>query len=250
MDKIRVSVVSYLNSQVFIYGLEHGEVADEIILYKDIPSVCAQRLIEREADIGLVPVAILPQLPGHEIITDTCIGTNGKVNSVMLYSDLPIGEVKQVMLDFHSRTSVALVQILAKNYWKINPQFIAAQEGFIDRIGGGTAAVVIGDRTFTMGNKFKYVYDLADAWTNFTGLPFVFACWVANKNTPVEFIKKFERSLQMGLDHKNLIIDQFEHLNNAHFNVRDYLEKNIEYALDKEKIKGMELFLSYLPNIS
>jgi chorismate dehydratase len=246
VNKIKVSVVSYLNSQVFIRGLEGNVISNEIDLFKDIPSVCAQRLISEEADIGLVPVAVIPLLPNHKIITNTCIGAVGKVNSVMLYSQVPLAEIETIMLDFHSRTSVTLVQVLAANYWHIHPQYVRAQDNFISLINGTSAAVIIGDRTFSIGNTYKYSYDLSEAWQSFTNLPFVFACWVAKKNISNLFIEKFEQALQEGLLQKNEVIQAYNHLNNDYFNVKNYLENNIQYQLDDEKIKGLNLFLSLM----
>lgn len=245
-NKIKVSVVSYLNSQVFIRGLENNLIRNEIELFKDIPSECARKLISEQADIGLVPVAVIPLLPNHKIITNTCIGAEGKVNSVMLYSQVPLVEIETIMLDYHSRTSVTLVQVLATNYWHINPQFVRAEDDFISLINGTTAAVIIGDRTFSIGNTYKYSYDLSEAWQSYTSLPFVFACWVAKKNINDSLIEKFELALQEGLLQKDEVIQSYNHLNSDFFNVKHYLENNIRYQLDDKKIKGLNLFLSLM----
>ncbi|MBA3972463.1 MAG: menaquinone biosynthesis protein, partial [Bacteroidetes bacterium] len=177
MQKIKISVVSYLNSKPFIYGLKHSSLMDQIDLELDIPAVCAQKLKERKVDIGLVPIAILPELTEKYIISDYCIGAVGKVASVMLYSDVPLEEIKFVLLDYQSRTSVALVKVLAKKFWKIKPEWINAGVDYENKISGSMAAVIIGDRTFGLNDKYRYAYDLAEEWQKFTGLPFVFACW-------------------------------------------------------------------------
>src|ERR1039458_6553628 len=105
IDKIKISVVSYLNSKPFIYGLQHSTFLNEIDLQLDIPSVCAQKLIDGQVDIGLIPVAALPQLKDPYIITDYCIGAEGKVASVMLYSNVPLHEITAILLDYQSKTS-------------------------------------------------------------------------------------------------------------------------------------------------
>src|SRR6185369_11597556 len=115
----------------------------------------------------------------HHIISDYCIGADGDVGSVLLLSDVPMSEIKNVLLDYQSRTSVTLAQVLADKYWRIKPRWTDAKENYERDIKGTTAGVVIGDRTFALKNKFKYTYDLSGEWKIFTGLPFVFACWVA-----------------------------------------------------------------------
>jgi len=245
-EKVRVSMVGYLNAVPFIYGIEHHKVNKKILISKDIPSECARKLLNNEADIGLVPVAVIPQLKGFEIIGKTCIGAIGKVASVLLCSDVPLPEIKNIFLDFHSRTSVALVQVLSKNYWKIKPEFIAAPIHFIDEIKDTTAGIIIGDRTFNLKREFKYTYDLSEEWYQFTGLPFVFAVWVARKGLNVELLKDFEEALQYGLNKKQIVIDECQHVFLDSFDVANYLNNSIQYKLDDEKRRGMALFLNYL----
>jgi chorismate dehydratase len=150
MKKIRISAVSYLNSLPFVYGLTHSSLINECDISLDIPSVCAEKLINGTVDIGLIPVAAIPQVPNATIISDYCIGANGEVKTVCLFSEVPLNEIKTILLDYQSRTSVLLVKILAKEFWKINPEFINAEAGFEQKIKGTTAGVVIGDRTFEL----------------------------------------------------------------------------------------------------
>lgn len=245
-EKILVSVVSYLNAQPFIYGLEHHPIKNQINLFKDIPSECARKLLNNEADIGLVPVAVIPQLKDFEIIGSTCIGALGKVASVLLCSDVPLQEIQKVYLDFHSRTSVTLVQVLGKNYWNINPSFMQAPNDFIDQINGTTAGVIIGDRTFNLQKQYQYIYDLSEEWYKFTGLPFVFAAWLARKGIDATFLNEFENALQMGLQNKQHVIQKFQEIYGHEVDVAHYLNTNIQYVLDEEKRKGMDKFLGWL----
>ncbi len=248
-EKIRVSVVAYLNAQPFIYGLNHHEVRKKIDLTLDIPSECARKLLHDEADIGLVPVAVIPQLKDFEIIGKTCIGAIGKVASVLLCSDVPLNEIEQVFLDFHSRTSVTLVQVLSKHFWKINPDFIQAPDDYIKHIQHKTAGVIIGDRTFNMQKDFNYIYDLSEEWQKFTGLPFVFAAWVGRKGIDTQVLNAFEEALQLGLKEKNKVIKDCQPLFGDSFDVAHYLNTNIQYDLDEEKMKGLELFYEYLKSL-
>jgi len=243
--KYKISAVNYLNSKSFIYGLEHSTIKNSIELQLDIPSVCAEKLQSGKVDIGLVPVAVLPELEEYHIISEYCIGADGEVGSVLLFSDVPLHEIKTILLDNQSRTSVMLVRVLAEKFWNIHPRWMAAKDNFETQIGGSTAGVVIGDRTFTMKNKFQYVIDLASEWKKFTTLPFVFACWVANKNLPSAFIHDFNEALLYGLDHRHEVVLQNQKMFPA-TDLNDYLENKISFSFDSQKKQALDLFLGYM----
>ena len=148
---------------------------DEIELIIDYPANIASHLLHNRIDIGLVPVAIIPSLKEHHIISDYCIGCDGEVASVCLFSDVPLLEIETILLDYQSRTSVALLKILLQEHWKISPKLIAGTTHYEQDISGTTAGLVIGDRAFTQRLQSGYMYDLGSAWKEMTGLPFVFA---------------------------------------------------------------------------
>ncbi|RYE21766.1 MAG: radical SAM protein, partial [Sphingobacteriaceae bacterium] len=104
-DKIRISAVSYTNTKPFIYGLQHNSIQNKIDLSLDTPSDCAQKLIDNQADIGLIPVAAVLSLPYWQIVSDYCIGAIGAVNSVFIFSNCPIEEAEEIQLDPESRSS-------------------------------------------------------------------------------------------------------------------------------------------------
>ncbi|HEY0029987.1 MAG TPA: menaquinone biosynthesis protein [Bacteroidia bacterium] len=250
MQKITISVVAYLNSKPFIYGLQHSTIMNQISLQLDIPSVCAQKVLEAKVDLGLIPVAVLPQLEKKFIISDYCIGAVGKVASVCLYSDVPLNSISSVLLDYQSRTSVTLVKVLAKHFWKINPEWVPAAADYEDQVNGSIAAVIIGDRTFGLENKYKYTYDLAEEWQKFTGLPFVFACWVANKELPEAFVAEFNSALKEGLAARPVLINELKKEARYATDIDLYLNKNIDYDYDSHKKQALELFLSYLTDLN
>ena len=254
MEKIRISAVSYLNSLPFVYGLNHSALKEQWDISLDIPSVCAEKLISGKVDIGLIPVAAISQVTNANIISDYCIGANGKVKTVCLFSEVPLTEIKTILLDYQSRTSVMLVKILAKEYWKINAEFVNAEAGFEQNIKGTTAAVVIGDRAFGLtpspspkgeGSNVLLAYDLSQEWKNFTNLPFVFACWVANKNLPAAFISEFNNALKNGLDNIDKTLEEFPPSIISKAEAKKYLTENISYELDEEKKRAMKLFISF-----
>jgi chorismate dehydratase len=239
MGKIRLSAVSYLNTKPFLYGIQNSQELLQHIseLKTDIPSVCATKLMSGEADLGLIPVAVIPELPSPFIVSDYCIGAEGPVHTVMLYSRKPLNEVKKIYLDYQSKTSVKLVQVLAKDWWKISPEFIPAKIGFENTFE--EAAVVIGDRTFELNGKFPFEYDLSEEWKKMTGLPFVFACWVSNKPLEEEFTIIFNKALKTGIS----AIEEVARINATKgIDLKEYFQKYISYDFTEEKKKALNLF--------
>jgi chorismate dehydratase len=244
VKKIRISAVSYTNTKPFLYGIQHAGILDKIDLSLDMPSDCAQKLIDDKADIGLIPVAATLNLPQWQIVSDYCIGAVGAVNSVFIFSNCDINQVTKIQLDPQSRTSNNLAKVLLKNYWKLSPQLVAGGDDYAQLTDEHTAFVQIGDRTFGRKDQYKYVYDLAEEWQNFTGLPFVFAAWIANKNIPQDFIDEFNQALKYGLDHRADLFKELPQYNN--FDVEDYLMHKIDFPLTDGKKQALYLFLDYI----
>ncbi len=246
---IKVSAVAYLNTKPFIYGLEHHSIKHLIDLSLDIPSVCAAKLIEQKVDIGLIPVAVIHQVPAARIITNKCIGSQGKVRTVNLYSLVPLEQIKKIWIDPESKTSVLLTRVLCRDHWNIDPQWEQAPSDYTEKISGTTAAIVIGDRTFSLQGKFPFVYDLSEAWFEMTGLPFVFACWVTNKELDPEFESSFSEAISFGIEHKENAILEWVQKTSADVNLDKYLKEEIQYELTESRIKALELFLDLSKNI-
>lgn len=241
--KIKVGAVSYLNTKPLVYAFEKGAMVDEMDLVFDYPSKVAQMLINNEIDLGLVPVAVIPQVPNAQIVSSFCIGATNPVASVCLFSKVPIEDIKSIILDYQSRTSVALLKILLKDFWKISPDFIASKSEFESEINGTTAALIIGDRALVQLNNFPFVYDLAEAWQKMTNLPFVFAAWVSNKTLPETFITTFNLSIKNSLAQVDTIIESIDF---PDYDLNIYFKENIDYILDGQKRAGLNLFLSKL----
>lgn len=225
------------------------EEAGKIQLSQDIPSICAEKLISGEADLGLIPVAILPLLGDYHIHGNTCIGSIGKVDSVLLLSDVPLEEIKTIVLDNHSRTSVMLCKLLARDFWKIIPNYVQASTKTLEGVEGTTAGVLIGDRVFDYGSKYKYQYDLSEAWYNWTGLPFVFAVWASVKDLGIS-ISEFETALETGLEKIDEAIAEAKIHYPEHYPIENYLRNRISYRLDSDKLKGLETFLTKLSTLT
>lgn len=242
MEKINVSAVSYLNTRPFLYGLEHSDIRHEINLVKEMPAVVADNLLSGNADIGLVPVAVIPGLPSAQIISDYGIASDGAVASVCIYSQVPMEEITEILLDYQSRTSVALTKILINNFWKVHPAFKPATLGYESSIEGSTAGLIIGDRALQLKKEFSYYFDLGQAWKDYSGLPFIFACWVANRPLPDHFIQAFNAALRYGVNHIPVVAAENKS-NFPNIDVDDYLTKKVQYRLTPEMKSAMAIFM-------
>lgn len=251
MDKIRISAVKYANTYPFIYGLIESGFEKRVILETDHPADCAAKLIDGRVDIGLIPVATLPLLKEYYIISDYCIGANGNVRTVMLLSNCPFNEIESIYLDYRSRSSVNLSKVLAKNSWKREFKWINTSEGFdFTNIGPNEAVVLIGDQCFEYENSFRFKIDLALEWKKFSGLPFVFACWTANKPLDTEFIEEFNKALNLGVKNLDAVVKMFGNSGTITGNVlKTYLTENIDYHFDDEKKRGLKLFLELMQKL-
>jgi chorismate dehydratase len=216
---------------------------NDIDLVIDYPSSIAQQLIDGTIDVGLVPVATIPRLKEFHIVTDYCIGAVQEVASVCLFADEPLQQVKKVLLDYQSRTSVALCRVLLENYWKLHPILEPATADFRNQIHGDTAAVVIGDRAFEQRKQSRYIYDLASTWIDYTGLPFVFAAWIANKPLPEGFITAFNEANGIGFNHLDEVVAAWP---SPDYDLKTYYTQNISYQMDEPKKKGLQRFISEL----
>lgn len=251
MRKFKISAVSYLNTYPFLYGLlQNSYIKDKIEISTDYPSVCAEKLKTNIVDIGLIPVAALNEIPNAKIITDYCIAAYKSVKSVMLFSDVNLNEIDTILLDYQSRTSVKLVQVLASKLWHIKPKWIHAKDGFEKNINKKTAAVVIGDKALNRLEKHKFEYDLSSEWYRLTNLPFVFALWVSNKHIPHNLLNELNKSLNYGIENINDTITFYkDKLSVINFNAKDYLTQNIDYKLNNDKLKAITNFQNYLSKL-
>lgn len=238
-----MGAVSYLNTKPMIHGFEKGMMKDDIELVIDYPTNIAAKLVNDDIDVGLVPVAIIPRLKRFEIISDFCIACDGAVGSVCVFSDLPLEEVDTILLDYQSRSSVGLLRILLKEYWQLSPRLVEAAKGYEGCISGTTAGLVIGDRALSQRLHSKYIYDLGDAWKQLTGLPFVFAAWVSNKQLANGFINSFNEANSFGIKHLEEVI--LEHPFEK-YDLHRYYNDNIIFKPQFEKLEIINLFLKKL----
>lgn len=243
--RLKVAAVSFLNTVPFIYGIDNSDNASSIDLVLGNPVQCAELLKKSEVDIALLPVGKLLNFDKINVIQPFCLASSGKVNSVFIFSDTKIINIKKIYLDSQSSTSNQLAQILCKHHWKIKAEFVPT-ECLPEKLLYKEAIVAIGDKTFKLKNKFNYAYDLAEEWEFMTGLPFVFAVWASVKEIDKQVLKNFNDSLELGLENINKSL-MYAKPNILSVNeAKDYLNNNIKYRLNDNMLKSMKLYLEYL----
>lgn len=236
-----------MNTKPFIYGLQHGPAKDDIELVLDYPARLVSMLKNDEIDIGLIPVGALPSLGEYHIVSDYCIGTEGEVASVAVFSEVPMEEIETVYLDYQSRTSVLLCRLLFEKHWKKKVEFIeAGDEGYLDLIKGRTAGLIIGDRALKNRSRFPYIYDLGLGWKEMTGLPFVFAVWVANESWNINQAPRFSQSIASGLENLDNVVALYEA---DFYNLQKYFTHNIDFLLDEEMKRSIDLYLQMIEQL-
>jgi chorismate dehydratase len=211
-----------------------------------LPSVLAQRLVSKEADLALAPVATLALRSSFELAPGICIGADGEVMSVLIVADRPVDDLELLLLDTASRTSVVLAQLVAGHLRKGRPLAVeAADHARMEReVGGATGAVVIGDHALALRDKYPVVLDLGAAWKAWTGLPFVFAAWIAQEGVlDGHTLAMLEHSLEFGLGARRDIAHMWtaQHGGEPEFYER-YLTDHVRYRLDERYEAGLNEF--------
>jgi chorismate dehydratase len=250
-ERIRISAVKYANTYPFIYGLTESGFDKKVILETDHPADCAAKLISGKVDIGLIPVAVFPLMKEYHIITDYCLGAYGKVRTVLLLSNCSFDEIKRINLDYRSRSSVNLARILAKNSWKREFTWNNTSEKFdFINIPYSDAAVLIGDQCFEYEKRFRHTIDLAEEWYRFTGLPFAFACWTANRKLNKGFLEEFNDAIAIGVKNLPAVVAKYGNSGIIRGNeLKVYLTENMNFDLNDDKRKAICLFLELMSKL-
>lgn len=239
--RTRIVAVSYLNTIPFIYGIEHAGVDLRADLSLTPPRGCAEALRDGRADVALVPVAAIPAIAGIRIVTPFCIGASRSVRTVVLAGNCPLERMETIRLDSHSMTSVRLVRILAERKWRIRPMWRELDDfGELGRPADRTGYLMIGDKVFAHEENFRYRYDLADAWREMTGLPFVFAAWVARDGVPERTLAGLSQALDYGTRHIAEAIRCYGYDDKPY--AYGYLTENIDFVFDEQKRRALELY--------
>ncbi len=249
MDRpIRVGVVTYLNAKPLYYRLE--EFAPHVRLSMDYPSVLADRLATGELDVALIPSVeyFRGAGGGYEIVPGFAIAAKGPVRSVKLFSRVPFEEIRRLALDEGSRTSQALCRVWLDEAHGVRPAIIEPLSlGTPVEESTADAVLLIGDRAMRVSHEpFHQVIDLAEAWNAMTGLPFVFALWVARSGVDLgDLPEAMARSRSEGLRHADdLAWLHGPRLGLDHNTCVEYLTEVLSYDLGAAEVAGLNLFAS------
>ena len=245
--RLNITAVSYLNTIPFVFGLMHTADSNSFNLQLDYPAECARKLLNNEVDIGLVPLYAVLKNPEYRLISDYCIGAVNDVRTVALLSNAELSDLTRVYLDSHSKTSVNLVKVLAKFFWKYSFEWIDASVAEIaNSLQPNEAILAIGDKVFELEKGFSHKLDLAKEWQQFTGLPMVFAVWVTSKQLPEMLVSEFNSALEYGVSNIPNAVSRLNGLSIPTKEAIAYLTSNISYTLDNPKKDAIALFEHYV----
>lgn len=246
--KPSLALVSYINTRPFIDGLNHEFSQGELDLHLLPPAECATALADGRAQMALLPVGSLQDFQGLKLLNDYCIGADGPVNSVFMFSEVPVEQIEHVWLDRHSRTSNGLTRLLMKDWWRREVTFELPETRPFDLIKGTSAGVAIGDQAYRLRNKYPFVYDLSGEWKQATGLPFVFAVWAYR---PGEWsdttLNRIEQALAWGHSHrKQAAANWAEHFGYSLEAAEQYLTQSISFEMDAAKHEALRRYFQGL----
>jgi chorismate dehydratase len=157
-----------------------AERAPQLEIVIDLPSRLADALAAGQLDVAMIPSVEYARHAGYSIVSDACIACDGAVRSVKLYGRVPVERVRTLALDEGSRTSAALARILLKERFGVEPETRPLPIGASLDDTPADAVLLIGDRgMLPTGGGFAFEWDLGEEWSRWTGLPFVFAMWIA-----------------------------------------------------------------------
>ncbi len=243
-----IALVSYINTRPFMDGFEHVFSKEEVNLNLLAPAKCSVHLQNGQSDLALIPVGAIPDFKQICLMPNYCIGANGPVESVYVFSQRPIEEIDTLILDRHSRSSNGLARILLKHHWKRELNFLSPNEKYFHLIEDRTAAVVIGDKAIKIRANYAYAYDLSAEWKKLTGLPFVFAVWAYHTGSfEQRLIHKLDHAMEWGVNQALESAEKWA----KHFNIpldfaRKYLKSCIDFRFDASKHRALVLYLEEL----
>ena len=241
---VRLGAVSYLNVRPLVYGLERRP--DAVTLRFDVPSDCARLLASGEIDLGMIPSIAWLDRPGDRIVPGVCIGSDGPVASVALFTKRPLGEVTSIALDTSSRTSVALVRILCARQFQISPGFVPHSPDLGAMLASADAALIIGDRALFADHRAHEAekIDLGAMWTEMTGLPFVWAFWSGRPDAVrADTVTLLEAAAEDGMAHSDAIAAAYCSQDPARVpTAQRYLRENLAFRLTARALDGLRTF--------
>jgi chorismate dehydratase len=273
VTKLRISIVQYLNTAPLVWGFTNGALRGKYDLSFTVPSQCAEQLRTGQADVAIIPAIEYQRIDDLVILPDMAIASKKQVRSLLIVAKKPIEQVKSFALDRSSRSTQALTRILCAEKWKIAPEFFEAPPDLSAMLRQADAALVIGDPALRIavgiekgswpgsegqtlcpaaalgitGSELLYVYDVVGEWRSLTGLPAVLAVWAARRDlaTP-EVAADFLASRDFGFSRiPEICFDAARELELPQPTLESYLRRNIDFSLDGENRRGLELYFTH-----
>ncbi|HEY8536517.1 MAG TPA: menaquinone biosynthesis protein [Vicinamibacterales bacterium] len=241
---VRIGAVSYLNSRPLVVGLE--AYPDRFAVRYDVPSACARLLHARETDVGLIPSIEYLRGDDYRMVPDCAVTSDGPVRSVAIFTSVPMERVTSLALDTSSRTSVALTRVLSKHYFDIRPRLIDHPPVLDEMVRLADGALLIGEPALFADYERLGLekVDLGQVWKDFTGLPFVYACWTGHPDalTPDD-VAMLQDARARGVAGADEVAARFfpdDPVRAAEG--AKYLRENIHFRLGPREIAGLERF--------
>jgi chorismate dehydratase len=242
MKRIRLGAVAYLNARPLVYGLEKRQ--DLFSLRFDPPSRCAVLLHEDAIDVGMIPAIEYCRGPEYRIVPGMAIASARTVASVALFTKKPVAQIRTIAADTSSRTSNALLRILCAEQFGIAPEFQPMAPDPDAMLAACDAALIIGDPALYLAPRENGVekIDLGEAWTDMTGLPFVWAFWAGRPGiVSPEAVRALTEARDAGVAASDEVAAAYCGPGRAALG-QVYLRENIQYGLGDSEIAGLRRY--------
>ncbi len=243
---LRVGAVSYLNTRPLIYGL-HERLRGIGSLSLNLPSRLADELAAGSLDVALIPSIeyFRGTWRGYRIVSDAAIACRGPVWSVRLLSRVPVQQIGTLALDVGSRTSAALVQLLMQRVYGVTPRTVPLALEQLPETVDADAVLLIGDRAMHPPARIYHeIIDLGQWWNQLTGLPFVFAMWVARRDIDCASLEQIlGQCRDQGLHHIDAIARAEAGPNGLTVaDLRRYLTEHLRFYLGDDEWSALEAY--------
>jgi chorismate dehydratase len=254
---MKIGRIPYVNCYPVYGAIDRGIVALDAELVDGVPTDLNRRMAIGELDISVVSaVEYARDSERYLLLPDLAISCDGPVRSVMLFSKRPAGELtsRNVIVSRSSMTSVALLELLFENVWHSRPRFVPGDAEIRDVVADDSpdadARLVIGDAALVLGSdhrqRYPYIYDLGQSWKEWTGQPFVFAVWVAQRTTDVKDALVAHAGLiasrDWGLEHLSELAEQAHQATGVELDVCSEYLSGLDYGLSYPHLAGLTEF--------
>ena len=240
---MRVGVVSFLNAIPLSHGLEATLPGAELVPLT--PARIADQLEAGALDLGLVPVASLAMHPEWHVLPGLGIASEGPVRSVLLVSHVPPERITRLVLDPASRTSNLLARLWLEHRAGATPEVTPGPPALQDRLACGEATVAIGDEALYWRQDGIWSLDLGGAWTEWTGLPFVFAVWAGPGRVEAETASAFEQCYARNAARLDVLARDAAQGDRVRQDlIETYWRHSIRYRLGSRESQGLSSYLT------